>query len=136
MARRLPGPADLRKEGVPANGAHAGEPITFTLTFDGPGQEVELWDPLPANVEYISGTVSPPVVYSPTANAIVWRGTLPTGTLMVFQFQVTAAFTGTAPLPIVNTAWLTDVAGGTATSSTAIVNGVHLYLPLVIEPAR
>jgi hypothetical protein len=36
-------------------------------------------------------------------------------------------------LPIVNTAWLTDTEYGRSVAATVIVNGWHVYLPLVMR---
>ena len=41
--------------------------------------------------------------------------------------------TGSLSLPIVNTAWLTDMASGTSISATVIVNPYPIYLPLLIK---
>jgi hypothetical protein len=102
-----------------------------------------LWDPLPAPVRYVSGsltgTVDPPAVYSPTARAIVWGGTLPTSTAWTIRFQVTPGLTGTGSLelapPVVNTAWLTDTHSGLGVSARALVNGRRTHLPLVLKQA-
>jgi hypothetical protein len=85
----------------------------------------------------ITGTVAPAAVYSPTAHAVGWRGTLPTDTVETIRFQVTRGITGTGSLdlsmPIVNTAWLTATESGRCVSAMAIVNGRRAYLPLVVR---
>lgn len=74
-------------------------------------------------------------VYSPTASAIMWQGTLPADTEQTVRFQVTPIITATESLslsvPIVNTAWLTDAENDRSVSSTVIVNARHAYLPLI-----
>jgi hypothetical protein len=145
----LPPPFYLRKQASPGDNLRNDEPLTYTLTLSGPGLNVRLWDPLPPSVRYvldsitdtighISGTLAlPAAVYSPTAHAILWEGTLLTDTVDVIRFQVTPGITGTGSLslslPIVNTAWLTATESGRSVSATVIVNGYHLYLPLVVR---
>jgi hypothetical protein len=115
--------------------------LTYTLTFSAPGFSVRLWDPLPAAVHYVpgslTGTVPPSAVYSPTARAVSWEGTLVTRATQVVRFQVTPGITGTGSLllsqPIVNTAWLIDRESGAQVSATAIVNGRRVYLPAVVR---
>jgi uncharacterized repeat protein (TIGR01451 family) len=134
-------PLSLDKRATPRDGLRNNDTLTYTLTLSGPGLSVRLWDALPAAVNYVSdsitGTVTPPAIYSPTVRAAVWQGTLPTGTVEIIRFQVTPGITGTGSLslalPIVNTAWLTDTVYGRSVSSTVIVNGWRVYLPLVIR---
>ncbi len=79
-------------------------------------------------------------VYSPTAHAMMWQGTLLTDTVQIVRFQVKSkAIIGTGSslsmsLPIANTAWLTDAEYDKSTSATFIVNGWYAYLPLVMQP--
>jgi hypothetical protein len=135
---------DLHKEANPSDGLRNNEQLTYTLALSGPGLNVHLWDPLPTNVHYISGTltssVAPPAVYSPTVGAIVWEGVLPTDTVGTVRFQVTPGITGSGSLdlssPIVNTAWLTDTDSGLGVSATSIVNGWHFYLPLILRQGQ
>jgi hypothetical protein len=95
---------------------------------------------LPANVQYITGsltgTLTLPAVYSPTARAVVWQGSLPTDSLRLLRFQVTPETEGTGSLslvlPIVNTAWLTNLDSGQTVSATVLVNGLRVYLPTVL----
>jgi uncharacterized repeat protein (TIGR01451 family) len=132
----------LTQRAIPKDGLRNNDTLTYTLTLSGPGLNVYLWDPLPNIVRYVPNSlteaVTPTAVYSPTAHAISWRGTLPTNTVQTIQFQVTPGVTGTGSLdlsgPIVNTAWLTDTESGWSTSVTTIVNGWRLYLPLVLRP--
>ncbi|MFL7794391.1 MAG: hypothetical protein AB8I69_19775, partial [Anaerolineae bacterium] len=133
----IPLPLFLDKQATPQDGLRNADVLTYTLTISGPGLSVRLRDPLPTNVTYVTGsltsTLTPAPVYSPTAHAITWEGTLPDGTVMI-QFQVTPVTAGApsdlAP-PIVNTAWLSDVASSRNISSTCIVNPKRVYLPLV-----
>jgi hypothetical protein len=137
----LPPPLYLGKRATPSDGMRNNGCLTYTLTISGAGLNVRLWDPLPALVRYvpgtITGTVTPTAVYSPAVHAVIWQGRLLTGTMEVVHFQVTPGITGTGSLdlvrPIVNTAWLTDTDSGWGVSATAIVNGRHIYLPLVVK---
>jgi hypothetical protein len=133
-ARLMPSP-HLTKQAAPADGLRNNETLTYTLTLSAPGLSVLLWDSIPANVHYITGSVTPPAVYSPTVRAVVWQGTLPTDTVQVIRFQATPGITGTEALslslPIVNTAWVTDTESGSSVSATVIVNGWRFYLPLI-----
>ncbi len=130
----------LHKYASPADGVRNGDSLTYTLVFSGAGQAVTLWDALPTRTHYISGsltgTVMPPAVYDSNSHAIVWEGIL-TSTTQAVHFQVTPGATGTGSLllspPIVNTAWLLDSQTGLGVQATAIVNGYHLYLPLVLR---
>jgi uncharacterized repeat protein (TIGR01451 family) len=144
-----PPPLSLGKRAAPGDGLYNNDTLTYTLILSGPGLNVCLWDPLPPSVRYISGSITdtiasisgtvalPAAVYSPTAHAVLWKGTLPTDTVEVIRFQVTPGITGTGSLslslPIVNTAWLTATESGRSVSATVIVNGWHLYLPLMLR---
>jgi hypothetical protein len=133
-------PLLLDKQAVPDDGLHNNDVLTYTLTLSGADLNVRLWDPLPFTVHYISGsltsTSTPIAVYSPTAHAVLWQGTLPTDTAQTIRFQITPGITGAGSLllapPIVNTAWLTDTGNGRSVSDTVIVNGRHVYLPLIV----
>lgn len=134
----IPLPLFLNKQATPQDGLLNTDVLTYTLTISGTDMSVRLWDPLPANVTYVTGsltsTITPAPVYSPTAHAITWEGTLPAEGTVTIYFQVTPDTTG-APLnpapPIVNTAWLTDVIYDRSISSTCIVNPKRTYLPLI-----
>ncbi len=133
-------PFALHKQATPDDSLRNNKSLTYTLTLFGPGLHVRLWDPLPDAVHYvtnsITGSLALPAVYSPTAHAGTWQGTLPTDTVQVIRFQVTTGITGTAgslALPIVNTAWLTDTENGRVISDMVIVNGKRVYLPLALR---
>jgi hypothetical protein len=130
-------PPILDKQATPRDDLHNQETLTYTLTLSGPAVSVQLWDPLPENVDYITGSVTSPAIYSPTAKAVIWQGALPTATIRTIRFQVVV--TGDVPLspllPIVNTAWLTDTEHDIGTSATVIVNARYLYLPLILDRA-
>jgi hypothetical protein len=127
----------LSKQAFPSDGLRYGDFLSYTLTASGPASSVQLWDPLPHNAIYISGSITsaiaPPAVYSPTAGAIIWQGALLTDTVQTVRFQVviTGGTLLSPSLPIVNTAWLTDTEHDIDTSATVIVNARHLYLPLI-----
>jgi hypothetical protein len=139
VARRPMVFLSLHKEATPGQGVAVGQPVTFTLTAIGPGLAAELWDPLPANVALVSGTLTgtlePAPVYSPTAHAVGWHGTLPLTQGQVITFRVTPVSSGTGTLvgapPFANTVWLREVPKGGWISSTVIVNELRFYLPLV-----
>jgi hypothetical protein len=130
-------PLSLSKRATPDEGLRNNGVLTYTLVLSGPGLNVRLWDPLPVNVQYVVGSVTPPATYSPTVEAVIWQGVLPTDMVQVIRFQVTPGITGTGSLdlarPIINTAWLTDTEHGTSVSATVIVNGWRIYLPLVLR---
>jgi hypothetical protein len=121
----------LAKQAMPNQGVLGNEALTYTLTFSGTGLSFRLWDPLPAEVRYVTGTlttaVAPPAVYSAAAHVVSWVGDLPGDAVQTVRFQVTSqmADTGTLSLspPIMNTAWLTDTDRGFSVSATVIVNG-------------
>jgi uncharacterized repeat protein (TIGR01451 family) len=130
----------LDKQATPSDNLRPNDTLTYTLTLSGPGLDVRLWDPLPPNVRYVansvSGTLTPPPIYSPTVRAIIWQGTLPTDKALAIHFQVqSGAGTGSLSLqlPIVNTAWLTDTASKLSVSATIIVNSWRLYLPVLVR---
>jgi hypothetical protein len=132
----------LSKGAEPMNGVRNNGIVTYTLTISGAGQSATLWDPLPPNVIYVSGslmdTLGAHAIYSSSARAIVWEGALPAnGAAGVIQFQVTPGITGSDSLllsqPIINTAWLTDTRAGNRLSSSVIVNGYHIYLPFTLK---
>lgn len=133
----------LDKQAAPADGVQVDDSVTYTLTLSGPGLSVQLWDPLPDHVRYVagslSGDISPSAIYSPTAHAVGWQGTLISDTVQTIQFQVTPiqeieGFLLSAP--IVNTAWLTDVASNKGVSATVIVNSQRFYLPVMMQSAQ
>jgi hypothetical protein len=136
-----PPPLFLGKQATPNDGVRNSDFLTYTLTISGAGLDVRLWDPLPTFVRCVSGsvtgTVTPAATYSPTAHAVVWAGRLPTNTVETIRFQVTPGITGTGSLslslPIVNTAWLINTESGRSVWATAIANGWHTYMPLVLR---
>jgi hypothetical protein len=137
----LPIPVSLAIRARPRDGVQNRDVLTYTLTMFGPGLRVRLWDPLPRMVRYVSesieGTLMPPAVYSSTAHAVIWNGTLPTDTVKTLRFRVTPGITGTGSLdlsqPIVNTAWLTATESGRVLWASATVNGWHAYLPVAMR---
>jgi hypothetical protein len=128
----------LDLQATPSDGLHNDDVLTFTLVFTvtDTNQLSDLWDPLSANVTYVTdsltSTLTPPAVYSPTAHAVTWQGLLPADTTHTVQFQVTPSAAGTdLSQPILNTAWLTDTSNNRSVSSLVFVNPYHAYLPLV-----
>ncbi|MCP4539926.1 MAG: hypothetical protein GY832_22530 [Chloroflexi bacterium] len=145
----MPLPLSLNKQATLSGDLRNNDTLTYSLTLYGPGLQVRLRDPLPPSVSYVPGSITdtigiisgtltlPAAVYSPTAHAILWQGTLPTDTVEVIRFQVTPGITGTGSmsmsLPIVNTAWMTATESGRRVSSTVIVNGDYVYVPLILR---
>lgn len=134
-----PPPLSLTKQAIPNNNLLNDGILTYTFTLSAPNLEVHLQDPLPSNVEYISGsitgTLTPSAVYSPPTRSIVWHGRLDNATQTI-RFQVRPEFTGTSSIQlsqiIVNTAWLADIKHSRIVSATAIVNGMKMYLPIIL----
>lgn len=131
-------PPVLEKKIAPQTGVHPGEPVTYTLNVSAPWRSVYVTDALPAQVEYISGTLSttigPDAFYNPLDRTIYWQGTLP-GTLQTIQFQVMVDNSGDpASTPLVtNTAWLSDPEHDSSTSAFAILNGWRAYNPMIVQ---
>lgn len=127
----------LAKGATPDAGVAGGATITYTLALAGSGLAAQFWDPLPAAVAFVpgslTGTVTPAAVYSPAARAVVWTGQILTNTVPTIQFQVTV-IGASEPLsptqPIINTAWLTDTAHQRAVTATNIVNAKRVFLPV------
>lgn len=135
-ARLMPS-LSLDKQAEPRDGLRNNETLTYTLTLSGHDLNVRLWDPLPATVRYVTGSLTPPAIYDPTTRAVTWQGTLPTDAAQVIRFQVTPDTTGSEAMalsqPIVNTAWLTDTDSGKRVSATVIVNGWRAHMPLMMR---
>ena len=118
----------LSKRAVPRDDLGYDDALTYKLTLSGPGLNVRLWDPLPPLVRYVPGsitsTITPVASFSPTVQAIMWEGLLPTDTVQTIHFQVApdVAGTGLQPVPVVNTAWLTDTDNHRSISATTTVN--------------
>lgn len=113
-----------------------GDTFTYTLTFSGPDEhESMLLAPLPDNALYVANSVTAPAIYSPTARAIVWQGSLYTvPTTITYQVSLTDTIGSLTPTPtIISTAWLTDTAYSKVISVTTIVNGEYVYLPLLMR---
>lgn len=136
LAQRLPA-LHLDLEATPKRDLSPHDTFTYTIKPSGPaGHNVLLWDPLPDNVEYISGTISASAIYSPAIHTVLWQGSLPTNTLPIISFQVTLTNTDSlsSSLPaILNTVWLTDTEYGNNTQAFILVNGVQTYLPLTMN---
>jgi hypothetical protein len=139
-AQSLP-PLFLQKQATPPEGVRVGDSLTYTLVLSGPAHSVYLLDSLTSAVHYvtdsITSTVLPLPVYSSTISAVVWEGALPTDTVQTISFQVVPDITGTESLslssPIANTAWLIDTKYDKSVSAMVIVNGLHVYMPLILR---
>lgn len=124
----------LVKEADPLDGLLNNGTLTFTLTLSGPGLNVVLRDPLPANVNYVDGSVTEPASFDSQAKVISWQGTLPSDSLTV-RFQVTPTLSGSTAHSlaeaILNTAWMTDTDNDRTIAASVVVNAHRIYLPLV-----
>ncbi len=135
MYGKRPLPLALDTAVSPIAEVQADDIMTYTLTFSAPELNVQFWNPLPDTMTYITGTLTTPAVYSPTAHAISWQGTLLANEDMTFQFQATSALSGTELIPpLVNTTWLTETTTGEGISRTQIVNGKLRWLPIINLP--
>jgi uncharacterized repeat protein (TIGR01451 family) len=132
-------PLSINKQVTSTGDVHNNGILTFTLNLAGIGNDMYLSDPLPSTVRYIpdsiSTTLTPTAIYSSSVRAVLWHGTAPTYTIPSISFQVMAEITGTGalsvPVPVVNTAWLTDSATGFSVSSTATTP--IMPLPLFLD---
>jgi len=130
----------LDKQAKPDISLQAGDILTYTVSFSAPYLNARLVDPLPDEVDYITGTLStsiaPSAVYSPTTRTIVWQGTL-TDTLQTIQFQVSVkgSYGGDSARPpaIINNARLYDDDHQRSLSSFAIANGWRAYYPMIVQ---
>ncbi|MCL4262554.1 MAG: hypothetical protein KJ069_05040 [Anaerolineae bacterium] len=135
MYSKRPLPLALHTTVSPMAEVTANDIMTYTITISAPNLNVQLWDPLSEAMTYITGTLTAPAVYSPTAHAISWQGTLLANEDMTFQFQATSALSGTELIPpLVNTTWLTETTTGEGISRTQIVNGKLRWLPIINLP--
>ena len=100
-----------------------GDAFTYTLGFStapSEAQEIQVRvtdpNPAPAYLDILTSSIIGGATYSPTIDGVVWEGTLfPSGTLpqtVTFQVQVTGIPTSALEggYPVMNTAWLVDVA--------------------------
>jgi len=130
-----PDPASLKLEVEPHAGVQNGDALTYTASIYGPYLDLQSWVFLPAQIEYVENSVTPPAVYSPTLRAIVWQGQTDVITPQVIQFQgvVSTTDTGTIPvLPFANVAQLTDDFDRTV-YSVVIINPYRFYLPVLVR---
>lgn len=132
-------PMTLTKRAHPNAGVRGRDHLTFTLALTAPrGVPLQLWDPLPATVDLVAGTLTGTLdaVYSPTRRAIAWAGALPTDTAASVRYRVVPNAGGGSLMlapTLINTAWLTDVVGERSVSDRAVVNGPRLYLPVMLR---
>jgi uncharacterized repeat protein (TIGR01451 family) len=133
----------LSKTVTPTAGLSNGDVLTYTLTLSGtrsgPPLNIQLVDPLPASLHYVSetltNTLAPPAVYSPTIHAIIWEGALLSQTVQELRFQATLEITRSSwpLLPVVNTAWITETteATGISAAAAAAIKEWRVHLPLI-----
>ena len=114
----------------------SGEVITYTIVLRNSGSLVTntvfLTDVIPTGLTYVPGTVSaslgdPDHVHG----TILWNGVISSTPAVTLRYAVTVEEAG-QPTVIVNTATIDAGKFGTFTcSSTIIVNGLPLYLPVI-----
>lgn len=126
----------LAMQAAPDAGLQSGDVFTYTLTISAPDLSVQLSNPLPPNVAYVSGSISPSTaVYDGSDHAISWQGDVSdSGQVVSFAVRLKDS-AGAPPLSslVVNTAWLTDETFNRKISATLIVNGQVTYLPIVMR---
>jgi uncharacterized repeat protein (TIGR01451 family) len=89
-----------------------GDVFTYTIHINNSGTAdatVDVIDPVPASLNTISDTISPTGTYDAGTHLITWNDLMvPAGDSVPLTFAVTPAQPVTRPLPIVNTAMITD----------------------------
>jgi uncharacterized repeat protein (TIGR01451 family) len=112
--------------------AGAGEPLTYTVALRNTGissaTDTVLFDAIPSHTTYVPGSVHATSGAATDAGGIGWVGTVPPGEPVTVTFRVTVV----QEVPIQNTAVITDL-HGTRTVLRAWVNGIHVYLPVVLR---
>jgi len=116
----------------------SGETITYTIILRNSGNPftntVFLTDDIPAGLSYISDTVSASLANADYVNGfILWNGVLSTTHKVTLTYAVTAE--GVAePTAIKNTAIIdADEYGVFTCSTTVIIDGISVYLPLILR---
>jgi hypothetical protein len=107
--------------------AYQGDTVTYTLSFEGTGEALNLVDNLPADV-------SAPTFMDPGLNyaghQLTWNGTPAMGTPVTLQYAVT--ITAVSPTVLINEATLTPVgAAGTTAVVSIYANPLQVFLPLI-----
>lgn len=125
--------AALNKEVWPVNAMY-GDTVTYTLSWLGTGQPLTMTDSVPNGlsapgpINASGGTAS----YDAVARKVVWKGTPVAGQPTTVTFPVTVQVAG--PLPLFNTAVLTDAEGRVSTdTATLMVDARLIWLPLLVQ---
>ncbi len=132
IARQTLPPLTLSKRARPVDGLQAGHAVTLTLDLGSAGLTAAFYDPLPAGLTYVpgslTGTVSPAPTYDAGQGAVRWQGALgsPPQTI-TFRATLDTAQS------IVNRAWLTDTVHARTVSAAVILNPRRVYLPVVVK---
>ena len=112
---------------------HAEEVITYTIVMlnSGPGNMVvTMTDVMPYGVLFIPNSLTPGATYA--AGTVTWSGTLYPGAPQSVSFRVLAYEPGTVgPLPIVNTACMTDGSAPICRSVTVMSLRWAIFLPIM-----
>lgn len=120
-----------RKSASPEE-AGGGDVVTFTIALlnrgDWNAPDTVLFDPIPSQTTYLSGSAQATSGVLIDTGGIGWMGNVSPSQAVTITFQVTT----NEAVGILNTAVLTDVYG-TVLDLVAWVNAQHLYVPLVLR---
>jgi outer membrane protein assembly factor BamB len=124
-----------RKAATPAT-ARTGATISFTITFVGTGKPITVTDELPIQLEYLSSQATCPgtllyTIYDPDKHQVVHYGTPSAGSACVIQISTQVSTSHT--LAVTNTAIIDSETAAYSVSTTVILNGLELYLPLILK---
>ena len=113
----------------------AGETFSYKFTLNNPGPTLDgvmLTNTLPGQVTYAGNLSATSGTPNYASGEVTWSGTVPAGTPVVIQYDVTVNAGVTTPTPIMNTAVLDDGLGNQWNlTALVIANGQAIYLPLV-----
>ena len=114
---------------------NASETFSYKFTLNNPGPELDgvtLTNTLSGQVAYAGNLLATSGTPSYASGEVTWSGTVPAGTPVVIQYDVTVNAGVTTPTPIMNTAVLDDGLGNQWNlTALVIANGQAVYLPLV-----
>ncbi|MBN1878167.1 MAG: VCBS repeat-containing protein [Anaerolineae bacterium] len=114
-----------------------GDRLTYTLILRNPGPDltgVRITDTLPLQVNYLGDLWGSAGSYGVAGGMITWTGTVSAMIPITITYSVSVSGVVAPPLTIVNTVYIDDGLGTIlARQATAIVNGVAVYLPLILR---
>lgn len=122
-------PGALRKTVWPIV-ASQGETVTFTLSFNGMGQNLTLTDTLPIGLgaPIVMNASSGQAQYNPATRTITWSGAPASGQAVTLTYSVLVQVSGRQTL--INQAQLQLPDGSSTAQASVIVDGALLFLPL------